>query len=243
MEHSRPNLPLPPLPPQPAENSITKRQKIRPPPLNLDNGNPDYINTKMEDHTWYVGEMDRSRANRLLEDYPVCTFLVRCRLRQGERAAAGYALSLKTDRDVKHMKICVTGGNDNDHRFYLSDNHKFRSVVELVAWYSQHSLRESFSGLDTILRFSVGELMLVEAQYEFAPAMSDKNMLSLMPGDRLVVLDRQTGNSQGWWKACKNNRIGYIPKDFVKIIEVQMENCNDNGKALHRGVNDEMVTS
>ena len=200
--------------------SSKRPQKFRPPPLILDNGNPDYINTKMEDHSWFVGEMDRPSANLLLADYPVCTFLVRCRIQQGEKV--GFALSLKTDRDVKHMKICV----DNE-RYYLSDNRKFRSVVELVAWYSLHSLRESFSGLDTRLRFSVGELTLVEAQYEFAPALSDKNMLSLLPGERLVILDRSisNNNSQGWWKACKNNRIGYIPRDFVKVV-------NDNDKTV-----------
>ena len=94
------------------------------------------------------------------------------------------------------MKICAENKNDPDLRYYLSDNRKFRSVVELVAWYSLHSLRESFSGLDTRLRFSVGELTLVEAQYEFAPALSDKNMLSLLPGDRLVVLDKNYWKSQ-----------------------------------------------
>ena len=120
------------------------------------------------------------------------------------------------------MKICV----DNE-RYYLSDNRKFRSLVELVAWYSLHSLRESFSGLDTRLRFSVRELTLVKAQYEFAPALSDKNMLSLLPGERLVILNRNisNNNSQGWWKACKNNRIGYIPRDLVKVV-------NDNDKTV-----------
>ena len=217
------NMPERQLSLPPAVGPIKRAHKTKPPPLNLNNGNPDYINTKMEDHSWSVGEMDRPCANRRLADYPVCTFFVRCRLQQGEKV--GFALSLKTDRDVKHMKICVENKNDPDPRYYLSDNRKFRSVVELVAWYSLHSLRESFSGLDTRLRFSVGELTLVEAQYEFAPALSDKNMLSLLPGDRLVVLDKTTGNhnSQGWWKACKNNHIGYIPRDSVKIIDLQQD--------------------
>ena len=51
-------------------------------------------------------------------------------------------------------------------------------------------MKESFSGLDTILRFSVGELLLVVAKYEFNPALSDKNMLEMLPGEKLVVLDR-----------------------------------------------------
>ena len=42
-----------------------------------------------------------------------------------------------------------------------------RSVVELVSWFSRNSLKEAFSGLDATLRFSVGELSLVEAAFDF----------------------------------------------------------------------------
>ena len=95
---------------------------------------PEYINTKMEDHSWFVGEMDRDTANKRLTDYPVCTFLVRCRLNpHGEKI--GFALSLKTDQDVKHMKICTTvsspkppcNENISNAQYFLSDSRKFRS--------------------------------------------------------------------------------------------------------------------
>ena len=36
----------------------------------VNGSNPDYINTKMDDHSWYVGEMDRDSANAELEDFP-----------------------------------------------------------------------------------------------------------------------------------------------------------------------------
>ena len=36
----------------------------------INGSNPDYINTKMEDHSWYVGNMDRDSANTELEDFP-----------------------------------------------------------------------------------------------------------------------------------------------------------------------------
>ena len=75
-------------------------------------------------------------------------------------------------------------------RYYLSESRRFCSIVELVTYFSKNSLKESFSGLDTILRFSVGELLLVVAKYEFNPALSDKNMLEMLPGEKLVVLDR-----------------------------------------------------
>ena len=47
-----------------------------------------------------------------------------------------------------------------------------RSVVELVSWFSRNSLKEAFSGLDATLKFSVGELSLVEAAFDFSPSTS-----------------------------------------------------------------------
>lgn len=179
----------------------TKTPTMPRPPLNfslstltLTNGNPDYINTNMEEHTWFVGEMDRNKANTTLALYPVFTFLVRCRVQNGERV--GYALSLKTPDDVKHMKIQSTAplqGNDADllgHQthgsmlddialFYLSETRKFRSIVELVTYYSRNSLKESFTGLDASLSFSIGELSIVEAAFDFAPNPAEQNMLPL----------------------------------------------------------------
>ena len=93
---------------------------------------PDYINTRLEDHVWYVGDMSRDEANARLNFYPSGAFLVRC-------GRLGYALSLKTISDVKHMKIdsSDSGAEDdnvprNRNTFYFSENRRFFSIVELV---------------------------------------------------------------------------------------------------------------
>ncbi len=68
-----------------------------------------------------------------------------------------------------------------------------------------------FSGLDTTLRFSVGELHLVEAVFDFTPSAAgggggDKsNMLQLRAGDVVTVIDK-AGDTQGWWKAYNGFR-------------------------------------
>ena len=64
--------------------------------------------------------MDRDSAVTKLEPYPIYTFLVRCRVQNGERL--GYALSLKTDQDVKHMKIdsAPASRNIRCEKFYES---------------------------------------------------------------------------------------------------------------------------
>ena len=33
-----------------------------------------------------------------------------------------------------------------------------------------------------------------------------------------LMLDKITGDAQGWWKACDGRKIGYIPKEFVTTI-------------------------
>ena len=81
------------------------------------------------------------------------------------------------------------------------------------------------------LKFPFRDLSLVKAGYDFTPEKNDSNMLMFRTGDVsieffykrklftfsccqvLAVIDT-TGES-GWWKAIKENRIGYIPKDFV----------------------------
>jgi guanine nucleotide exchange factor VAV len=71
------------------------------------------------------------------------------------------------------------------HVYFLSETRKFRSVVELVTFYSRNSLKESFNGLDTTLRFPIGEVFLVKAKFDFIPPADQKNMLPLKTGDEV----------------------------------------------------------
>ena len=80
------------------------------------------------------------------------------------------------------------------------------------------------------LKFPFRDPSLVKAGYDFTPEKNDSNMLMFRSGDVrrekdfqrkfshfllqvLAVID--TAGDSGWWKAIKDNRIGYIPKDFV----------------------------
>ena len=184
-------------------------------PINHGSGHspgPDYVNTRIEEHSWFVGAMDREQANSNMKDYPVGTYLVRARVQAGEQL--GHALSLRTVEDTKHMKINVGDHAEWGTKCYLSESRVFRSTVELVSWYSHHSLKESFSGLDMTLKFAFKDLELFKACYDFNPDQAESNMLPFRSGDLLAVIDTM-GGTGGWWKAVKDNRIGYIPKDFV----------------------------
>jgi len=71
--------------------------------------------------------------------------------------------------------------------FFLSDARQFRSVVELVSWFSRNSLKEAFSGLDVMLRFSVGEVSAVVALFDFTPRSSERNLLPLKTGEKVII--------------------------------------------------------
>lgn len=58
---------------------------------------------RMEDHSWYVGPMERIEANTKLAPYPSNTFLVRSKMVNGE--ITSHVVSMKTDSDIKHMRI------------------------------------------------------------------------------------------------------------------------------------------
>jgi len=171
----------------------------------------EYVNTKIEEHAWFVGDMDRDQANLSMQLYPTGTFLVRARLQAGERV--GYALSLRTREDTKHMKINSGEHPDWGTKFYLSEPHAFRSMVELISYYTQNSLKECFQGLDMKLKYQFRDLSLVRASYDFTPDHTEFNMLKFKSGDVLAVIE--TIGDSGWWMAIKDNRPGYIPKDFV----------------------------
>jgi len=210
------NIPMPP--------SLSDLPPLSLFPPSFNDLSPDYVNIKIEEHPWFVGDLDREGANTKLRNYPVGTYLVRTRVQGGE--IVGHAISLRTLDDSKHMKINSSGGghihingvggdgNNMIQQFSLSDSRKFKSIVELVSWFTQNSLKESFSGLDTTLKFAYKDLSLVLASYDFSPDPAETNLLPLKTGDILAIVSKQE-NGSGWLKAVKGSRIGYIPSDFV----------------------------
>ena len=103
--------------------------------------------------------MSRENAETTLDPCPQGTYLVRISNKQlsGQQGAPGYAISLKAGGTVKHMRVCSSVGEApgvaNQGEFlYLCKKKLFRSIVDLVTWYQEHTLAESFAGLDETLR-------------------------------------------------------------------------------------------
>ncbi|XP_054863045.1 guanine nucleotide exchange factor VAV3 isoform X1 [Amphiprion ocellaris] len=98
--------------------------------------------------SWFAGPMERLQAEAELINRVNSTYLVRHRSREYTE----YAISIKYNNDVKHIKILTKEGC-----FHIAENKKFRSILELIEYYKHHSLREGFRSLDTTLQFPYRE--------------------------------------------------------------------------------------
>ncbi|XP_061652960.1 guanine nucleotide exchange factor VAV3-like isoform X1 [Phyllopteryx taeniolatus] len=92
---------------------------------------------------WFAGPMERCQAEEELQDRGNSTYLVRHRRKE----CTEYAISIKFSDRVKHIKILTKDGC-----FYIAESRLFKTLLDLVEYYKQHSLKEGFSSLDTNLR-------------------------------------------------------------------------------------------
>uniref|UniRef100_H3C4M7 Vav guanine nucleotide exchange factor 3 n=1 Tax=Tetraodon nigroviridis TaxID=99883 RepID=H3C4M7_TETNG len=175
---------------------------------------------------WFAGPMERLQAEAELINRVNSTYLVRHRSREYTE----YAISIKYNNDVKHIKILTKEGC-----FYIAENKKFRSISELIEYYKHHSLREGFRSLDTTLHFPYRELenaamqrlnrpgsnMLTPkvigvaiARYDFSSR--DTRELSLQEGDVVKIYTKSGAN--GWWRGEVHGRVGWFPSTYVEEV-------------------------
>uniref|UniRef100_A0A8C3QBP3 Uncharacterized protein n=1 Tax=Geospiza parvula TaxID=87175 RepID=A0A8C3QBP3_GEOPR len=150
---------------------------------------------------WFAGAMERLQAESELINRVNSTYLVRHRTKE----SGEYAISIKYNNEVKHIKILTRDG------FFH---------IELVEYYKHHSLKEGFRSLDTTLQFpykesenSVGQRMLSPkvigiaiARYDFCAR--DMRELSLLKGDVVKIYTKMSAN--GWWRGEVNGRVSAV---------------------------------
>ncbi|ROL44779.1 Guanine nucleotide exchange factor VAV3 [Anabarilius grahami] len=156
---------------------------------------------------WFAGPIERHHAESELMERENSTYLVRYRSRESRE----YAISIKYNNDVKHIKILTKEGC-----FYIAESRTFKTVLELVEYYKQHSLKEGFRTLDTTLQMPYKELSsglrtavltprvlgIALARYDFSSR--DTRELSLQVGDLVKIYIKCTN---GWWKGEVNGRV------------------------------------
>uniref|UniRef100_A0A8C4II85 Vav guanine nucleotide exchange factor 3 n=1 Tax=Dicentrarchus labrax TaxID=13489 RepID=A0A8C4II85_DICLA len=157
----------------------------------------------------YAGPMERLQAEAELINRVNSTYLVRHRSKEYTE----YAISIKYNNDVKHIKILTKEGC-----FHIAENKKFRSILELIEYYQHHSLREGFRSLDTTLQFPYREpenrhcpsvvltpkvIGVAIARYDFSSR--DTRELSLQEGEVVKIYTKSGAN--GWWRGEVNGRV------------------------------------
>ncbi|XP_074507953.1 guanine nucleotide exchange factor VAV3-like isoform X2 [Sebastes fasciatus] len=175
---------------------------------------------------WFAGPMERYQAEVELLDRGHSTYLIRHRSKE----CTEYAISIKFNDKVKHIKILTKDGC-----FYIAESRLFKTVLDLVEYYKQHSLKEGFSSLDTTLQVPYRELSngnmpkaitkagsvfsprvvgIAVARYDFCSR--DTRELSLLQGDIIKIYTKM---SNGWWKGEVDGRMGWFPSTYVEEEE------------------------
>ncbi|XP_028907965.1 proto-oncogene vav isoform X1 [Ornithorhynchus anatinus] len=170
-------------------------------------------------YLWYAGPMERGDAERILTSRSDGTFLVRQRVKD----TAEFAISIKFNVEVKHIKIMTAEG-----LYRITEKKAFRGLTELVEFYQQNSLKDCFKSLDTSLQFPFKEperraisktpagnakyFGSAKARYDFCAR--DRTELSLKEGDIIKILNKK--GQQGWWKGEIYGRIGWFPSNYVE---------------------------
>ncbi|CAL1533587.1 unnamed protein product, partial [Lymnaea stagnalis] len=160
---------------------------------------------------WYVGEMERQQAQQVLDPLPDGTFLIRVTnnpARPGE-----LSLSIKYANAVRHIKV----NRSPEGLFYLAELRYFSSVQELVDYYQNNELVDSFPDVCTTLKFpykrclissSGGPKVLGYAVAIYDYAATSTSQVTLQVNDRIAILSK-TGQDKGWWKGenLRTNRV------------------------------------
>ncbi|XP_039999042.1 guanine nucleotide exchange factor VAV3-like isoform X3 [Xiphias gladius] len=172
---------------------------------------------------WFAGPMERYQAEVELLDRGNSTYLVRHRSKE----CTEYAISIKFNDKIKHIKILTKDGC-----FYIAESRLFKTMLDLVEYYKQHSLKEGFSSLDTTLQVPYRELSngnmpraITKASRVFSPRLvgiavarydfcsRDTRELSLLQGDIIKIYTKM---SSGWWKGEVDGRVGWFPSTYVE---------------------------
>ncbi|XP_032250626.1 proto-oncogene vav isoform X1 [Phoca vitulina] len=170
-------------------------------------------------HLWYAGPMERAGAESILTNRSDGTFLVRQRVKD----TAEFAISIKYNVEVKHIKIMTAEG-----LYRITEKKAFRGLTELVEFYQQNSLKDCFKSLDTTLQFPFKEpekraiskppagstkyFGTAKARYDFCAR--DRSELSLKEGDIIKILNKK--GQQGWWRGEIYGRVGWFPSNYVE---------------------------
>ncbi|MGH0133953.1 UNVERIFIED_CONTAM: hypothetical protein FKN15_038124 [Acipenser sinensis] len=139
-------------------------------------------------YSWFAGNMERSGAENLLSTRSDGTYLVR----QRQKDAGEYAISIKFNVEIKHIKVTTSSG-----LFQINEKKAFKGLIELVEFYQRNTLKECFKALDTTLQFPFQEpeQQTVAKSPALKPALSASESLFLVTTAWLLEADSKSMRS------------------------------------------------
>ncbi|XP_077581104.1 guanine nucleotide exchange factor VAV3-like isoform X1 [Stigmatopora nigra] len=190
---------------------------------------------------WFAGPMERCQAEMELRARGNSTYLVRHRSKE----CTEYAISIKFNDRVKHIKILTKEGY-----FYITESRPFKTLLDLVEYYKQHSLKEDFSSLDSNLSIPYRQCSDGNSPWAisetgsvapgaccFLPPSSSPFWSVFSPRVLSVAVARYdfnardvwelsllrgdvvniyTKTSNGWWKGELGGKAGWFPSTYVE---------------------------
>lgn len=177
----------------------------------------------LEEYAWFA-PVDRQTADQILnriQNIPSQTlFMVRC------RQEGGYAISIKFNGSVEHIKINVnylesSSDASTSAAFYSIDQRNFSSVINLVKYYSQNSLKDNFPQLETTLGLAYRDALptpisIAVAVHDYNPLMNPNNtgeQIDLKRFNSYYVINKEPN---GWWRVYNSDGlIGYAPGGYL----------------------------
>ncbi|KAF8381825.1 vav-1 [Pristionchus pacificus] len=166
----------------------------------------DYVNTEVTAQEWYMGELSREESEARLRGTPNGMYLVRFSPKKHQ-----YVISISYAGEVKHTVI----ENPTAATYYLDETTTFPSIVELINYYRENNLRESFNALDTKLTKPHRECKTFRANHPYKA--TEPKFLELRVGDLITLVDTM-GEERGWWKGKIGERVGFFPLSYVEPV-------------------------
>eukprot|EP00056_Hartaetosiga_gracilis_P004588 m.76390 g.76390 ORF g.76390 m.76390 type:complete len:651 (+) comp11879_c0_seq1:936-2888(+) len=168
--------------------------------------------------SWFAGRMPRFKAEKVMEDMPDGSFLVR----ESDGRPGEYSLTIKY-LDVKHIKINRRGARYN----IAPDSKDFPTIDELVDHFQVHSLSRHFPSMETTLSIpfrNVGstggdiEDSIGRARARFPYQATNEDEISFERGAELQIVSMSEAD-EGWWRGrLPSGQTGLFPANYVQRL-------------------------